>query len=119
MATATRLDTNGSVTLDALGNGNVRLAPRGEKWEINRIFVACSTRNKEAQCRIYINHIAPLNSIDGTYSGSSGDTSDTQHYLEDGQALYVAWTGGDPNAVATVTVSGWRSDPEGGFRVIH
>lgn len=116
---AVTLDGAGSVVLDATGYGTVRLAPSGEKWEIRRVHVECSTATLEAQSKTYRNQIAPRYVIDGTYSGSTGDTSDTPIYLEDGQAMIVEWTGGDVGATATVTISGWRSAPSGGFRAIH
>lgn len=119
MTTAVRLDVRQSTVLDGVGYGYVRLAATGEKWEITRTFVACSTRTSEASCRIYANAISLANAIDGTHSGSSGDTSDTRYYLEDGQAIFVEWTGGDPGATATVTLSGWKSVPDGGFRAVH
>lgn len=116
---AVTLDTHGSVTLDGTGYGYVRLAPSGEKWEVRRVRVECSTTTNEAQCKTYRNQIASRYVIDGTYSGSTGDTSDTPIYLEDGQAMIVEWTGGDAGATATVTISGWRSVPAGGFRAVH
>lgn len=123
MATAVILNTGGSVTLATVdgvtGYGVIRLSPRGEKWEISRVHVECSTRVSESECRWYLGQIRPDAIIDGTYSGSSGDTSDTTAYLEDGQAMFLEWRGGDNGATATVTVSGWKSAPEGGFRAIH
>lgn len=119
MADAARLDASGSAILDGTGYGTVRLAPAGEKWEIRRSRVECSTNTLEAVCRLYQGRIASSAVVDGTEAGSTGDTSDTVFYLEDGQALFVEWSGGDPGATATVTVSGWKSMPEGGFRAVH
>ena len=116
---AALLDVDGSVTLDGSGYGVVRLAPAGEKWEVRRTRTECSTATNEATVKVYRNQVAPRYVIDGTYSGSTGDTSDTVYYLEDGQAVIIEWSGGDPGATATVTLSGWRSEPSGGFRAIH
>lgn len=116
---AVPFDVDGSVILDANGRGSIRLAPQGEKWQVTRTRVDCSTRVNESEARWYLRQIAPRNIIDGTSSGSTGDTSDTVAYLEDGQAMFIEWTGGDAGATAVVTVSGWRSPPEGGFRAIH
>lgn len=112
------LDASGSITLDGSGNGTVRLAPAGEKWEVRRTRVECSTSTTEAVVRLYRNQVAPRYVIDGTESGSTGDTSDTVYFLEDGVGVIVEWTGGDPGATATVTLSGWRSNPIGGFRAV-
>ena len=119
MATAVRLTTNARVTLDANGYGTVRLAPTGEKWEVTHVHVECSSRISESECRWYLGQISPSTIIDGTYSGSTGDTSDTIAYLEDGQAMHFEWKGGDAGAIATVSVSGWKSPPDGGFRAVH
>ena len=116
---ATRLDIRGTVVLNGTGYGYVRLSPQGEKWEIRRTFVQCSTRTNEARCVVYGQQIGEQYALDGTYSGSSGDTSDTVIYLEDGQPLFVEWSGGDAGATAVVTISGWRSVPDGGFRAVH
>lgn len=116
---ASRFNTQGNVTLDANGDGTLRFAPTGEKWEVDRVHVRCSSRVSEAQCRIYLAQQRPDTVIDGTYSGSSGDTTDTRIYLEDGQPMFIEWTGGDPGATATATVSGWKSTPAGGFRAVH
>lgn len=115
---AVRFTTSASVVL-AGGTGTIRLAPAGEKWQIDRTYVKCSTRVSEAQCVTYIGQVADQYIVDGTYSGSSGDTSDTVLYLEDGQGMHLVWTGGDDGATATVTISGWKSPPLGGFRAIH
>lgn len=119
MTLATRLDASASVILDSSGYGYVRLAPTGEKWEITRSRMECNTSVNEALGKMYVNVISNNKVVDGTYSASTGDTSDTVVYLEDGQAIFYEWTGGDAGATATVTLSGWRSTPDGGFRAVH
>lgn len=119
MATAVPLDYGTTVPLNANGYGYVRIGPSGEKWEITHMHVEVSSRVSEAVCKVYRGQIASNRVVEGTYSGSTGDTSDTKHYLEDGSGLFIEWTGGDANATATVTVSGWKSVPDGGFRAVH
>jgi hypothetical protein len=116
---AARFSTNSNVTLDVNGYGAIRLAPAGQKWQITSTNVLCSTRVAEARCRVYIGQVSDSNVIDGTYSGSSGDTSDTVYYLNDGEAMWVEWSGGDPGAIATVKINGWTSVPNRGFRAVH
>lgn len=123
MSTASRFNTQGSTVLATVvgvaGYGAIRFSPSGEKWEITRTHVRCSTSVSEAECRIYFGQIRPDTVLDGTYSGSSGDTTDTPIYLEDGQAIFIVWSGGDDGATAFVTLSGWKSTPDGGFRAVH
>lgn len=123
MTVASVLNTSGTVTLATVngvtGYGLIRFSPAGEKWEVNRIHVECTTRVNEAQARIYYGFVNPASVVDGTYSGSTGDTTDTPIYLEDGQAMFIEWQGGDNGATATVSVSGWKSAPDGGFRAVH
>ncbi len=119
MADAARFTKSDSVTLDANGTGVVRMAPAGQKWQITLTNVLCSTRVAEARCRVFIGQVSDINCIDGTYSGSSGDTSDSVFYLEDGEAMFVQWEGGDVGATATVKITGWTSVPERGFRAVH
>ena len=120
MAEGLRFNYSASVVLDGSGNGSVRLAPTASKWEVDSISVKCSTAVNEAQARVYKNNVGDMFIADsGTYAGSTGDTSDTKHYIEDGQSLYVVWTGGDAGATATAIVAGWQSVPARGFRTDH
>lgn len=124
MVTDALLTAAGQVTLvddgtGLTGTGIVRLAPAGEQWEIRTTNVLCSTRVNESLCRVYRDQIGDIYVIDGTYSGSSGDTSDTVIQLTDGQPLYYVWTGGDIGATATVRVTGYRSQIGRGFRAVY
>jgi len=102
--------------VDGTGTATVRFAPTGENWEVNRLTVKVSTRVLEAKAAYYLTAIGDSYLQEETYSGSSGDTTDTSLFLVDGDALYVQWTGADIGAIATATLRGWRSVPVGGFR---
>lgn len=108
-----------STILDTNGNGSVRIAATGQKVQITSTRVTVSTSTNEAIATIYKNAIGQQYEIEGSLSGSTGDTSDTTFYLNDGDSLYVVWTGGDAGATATAIVSGWASVPGRGFRAIH
>lgn len=110
---------SGAVTLDASGNGYVTFQARGEKVEITSLRVFASTNTKEALVNIYKGSTGTGSQIEGTLSGSSGDTTDTHFYLMDGEQIFVVWTGGDAGATATAVASGWSSTPRRGFRAIH
>lgn len=119
-----RFSAQDSVILDANGYGVITLTPHGTQWEIDsmRVFVTPLSGNPqtfEATVNVYQGFLSLGNAVDGTSSGSTGDTSDTVHYLDDGQSLIVEWTGGDPGAQATVVVRGWRYLPGTGFRSVR
>ena len=95
-----------NVILDGAGNGTVRIAFPGYTTIINRITVATSPATRETQCRVYRNFVGPPYMVDSTYTGGTGDTSDTVHDIPDGDCLYIVWEAGDRGAQATVTYSG-------------
>jgi hypothetical protein len=92
------------------------LAPHGEVWNINRTFVKASSNTLEASAFIYRGQIGDAYQLDSSFAGSSGDQSDTGILLRDGDQMWTKWVGGDLGATYTVTVNGWRTTPEGGFR---
>lgn len=112
------LNFTAQVTLDGSGYGAIRIGPNGEEWWWNRTMVRCSTRVLEAVCTMYQTNIGAAFQRDITYTGSTGDTSDTDFHLTDGDAMWVEWMGGDSGGIATVTISGRRSTPYGGFRAV-
>lgn len=95
-----------STTLDGQGNGSIRLAFPGKLMRITRVTVATAPATREVLCRVYRDFIGPPYLLDTTYTGGTGDTSDTVHIVADGSCLYVVWEDGDSRAVATVTYSG-------------
>lgn len=112
------LNFSAQVTLNGSGYGAIRIGPTGEQWFITRTMVRATTHVLEAICTIYQTNIGATFQRDITYTGSTGDTSDTEFHVTDGDALWVEWSGGDAGAVATVTISGTRSNPTGGFRAV-
>lgn len=107
-------------SVSALENGlvvaTVRLAPAGETWNVNRVYVKGSSAVLEAKATTYRGQIADAFAIESSISGSTGDSTDTPLFLNDGEAFWVQWVGGDLGATFTATLSGWRSTPQGGFR---
>ncbi len=108
-----------SVVLNSNGNGTVRIQAQGQKVQIISTRVTCTTNVKEASATIYKGNVGQQYEIEGSLAGSTGDTSDTNFYLNDGDSLYIVWVGGDVGATATAIVSGWASVPGRGFRAIH
>jgi hypothetical protein len=113
MTTNVPMVSKGVATLDASGNGTLKLGPIGarEVWHPDNIHVNVSTHVNEAQCQIYVGD-SPIQSNfrDGTFSGSSGDATDkiSADVVKVGQYVWAVWTGGDAAATATATVTGTK-----------
>lgn len=98
------------------GGATIRIQPAAKEWRIDNLNVRCATRIHEGTAVVYQNFVGAQYQVDLTRSGSSGDTSDTIHYLHDGDALIVVWTGADIGQQVTLTIVGQEYLPgEGGF----
>jgi hypothetical protein len=100
-----------TLTLDGNGAGQLRFGPvpAFQVWTINIMSVTTSGPNtKQALVQVYRNVPGvPTALVDGTYSGNF-DTSQVTPalQLQTGEALYVVWSGGNANAVATYRIEG-------------
>lgn len=110
--TTLSLNENATVKLDASGNGRVQLGPSGHGvvWtpEVASVRV---TRPivKEASAEIYVgNQPTQDNYVNGTFTGSSGDSTGNVRAtrIRLGSYVWAVWTGGDAGAQATLTVTG-------------
>lgn len=113
MASA-NLVQNASVQLDGSGNGTVGTGPLSarEVWLPAYVHVQVSSDNLEAVCNIYVgDSVSPQNFRDATCTGSLGDSSDhvSSSVIECGSKVWAVWTGGDPGATATLTVTGTKT----------
>lgn len=111
--TTGRLSETVSVVLGAAGGGIVRVGPLSarETWTPSAVAVSVSSHTAEAACKLYVgDQPVQSNFVDGTYSGSSGDSTDSlaAQRVKAGEYVWAVWTGGDPGATATMTVSGSR-----------
>lgn len=101
-----------SVQLDNNGNGSVSLGPVfvHEHFQVASASVQVSTNNKEAQCSVYVGSTIISNTFYGTtQTGSTGDTCAIGQDIQTGQQVFAVWSGGDSNAIATMTLNGTRS----------
>lgn len=108
------LNESVSVKLNSSGAGTAKIGPISarEVWSPSNVHVSCSTNVNEAQCNIYVGDSAiQRNYIDGTFSGSSGDSTDSvgSTVIKVGQYVWAVWTGGDSNTTATVSVTGQKA----------
>ncbi len=114
---AVPLNESGHVVLDGSGNGTLKMVPHGggEIWLPAVVSVKASSATAEAACRIYAGASAiDQNFVDGTRSGSTGDsTTNIAGYQIDthGNSLWAVWSGGDAGATATMQVNGTETLP--------
>lgn len=95
-----------TTTLDANGDGEVRIAFPGKAAIIRRLTLSTTPATREVLGSVYRDFIGQPYLVDSTYTAGTGDTSDTVHIIPDGHCLYVTWSGGDARAQATATYSG-------------
>lgn len=105
-----------NVVLNSSGNGTAMVGPTfpGEIWYPTVVSVSASTNVAEAACKIYAGtSVQAFFFVDGTLSGSTGDSSDriTGQTLYPGHDVIAAWSGGDVGATATMNVTGTRTVP--------
>lgn len=109
----TPLNVSVPVVLDGSGNGTARTGPVNlrEVWTPQLARVSVSTNASEAECKIYEGEQADqANFVDGTLSGSTGDSSANVYGpLYTGQYIWAVWAGGDPGATAYLNVSGTKT----------
>lgn len=95
-----------ATVLDGNGNGTISFQPNGATVNITRLYVQVSTSVKQASVTLYKGNVTSSNGIGTIVSGSTGGLATGQIYVQDGQTLYVVWSGGDAGATATATFSG-------------
>ena len=113
--TSVALNQSAVVTLNGAGNGTAQLGPRSarETWQPQVVSVrtnqAAGTVVNEAECKIYA---GPDTSdpwfVDGTLSGSTGDSTSNVagQEVDCGEYVFAVWTGGDAGAQGRVSVQG-------------
>jgi hypothetical protein len=114
MPTSVNLSESGSVILDGSGNGTVSIGPltAREVWHPAMVHVSANTNpTNEAECQIFVGDmVSGQNYRDGTFSGSSGDSSDSlaASEVKCGDKIIALWTGGDAGQRATLSVTGTK-----------
>lgn len=98
------LDVAASVTLNASGNGSVKLGPTSTRqtWHVLNAAVSVSSATLEPTATVYANTKA--SKLAGTNTGSN-DSTNLDVWVRNGFIL-CEWLGGDPGARATLFLSG-------------
>jgi hypothetical protein len=97
------------VKLDGSGNGTVSLGPYvGQRWRLSNAAVSTSTAVKVPTCILYMGGAAvPGFQVDSTYTGSQDASAKVDAFpLTNGQKIFAVWSGGDANAIATLSLFG-------------
>jgi hypothetical protein len=109
------LDQSAVVTFNAQGAGTAQLGPRNQRESWSPAVIAVKTNQapaaivNEAACKIYVGADASdPNFVDGTLSGSTGDSTGNASgkTVRCGQYVFAVWTGGDAGAQGRVNVTG-------------
>lgn len=99
-----------NITLDGSGNGIASIGPvvAREHWQILSAAVKVATHNLESRCSVFVGTTAQSGTFFGTsFTGSSGDTFSLGNIdIQSGMQVFAQWTGGDPGALATLTLFG-------------
>lgn len=105
-----------AVTLNGSGAGTAKLGPLTARETWNPATASVRTTQvsgtivNEAVCNLFVGLSATQENFrDGTFSGSSGDSSDlVSGALKVGNYIWAVWTGGDAGATAVLAVSGTK-----------
>jgi hypothetical protein len=111
------LDQSAVVTLNAQGAGTAQLGPVNQRETWQPAVVSVKTNQApaavvlQAQCNIYVGpDTSDSNYVDGTLSGSSGDSSANVagQTVSCGEYVWAVWSGGDAGAQGRLNVSGTK-----------
>jgi hypothetical protein len=104
------LDEQGSVVLNASGNGTVSIqADSFRVWTVTSINVRTSqgvTQTPVPQCTVYLGDKSPGQIVAQTWMGNRATAGGTPLILYPSTLLIVEWTNGVPASTATVSLNG-------------
>lgn len=117
MSRTVPLTASASVTLSGSGNGTVTLGPSlpGVSWNPSTVAVLVQPASTTvvSQFLLYNGPAQPSNFAGGTYTGDNNSTDLAVPPMFAGAVLTGVWTGGNPGATATMTVTGTQDIPGG------
>jgi hypothetical protein len=109
------LSVSGQVVLDGSGNGQVQLGPAitGTSWTPSNVgvLVAPTSTTVVSQFKIYNGAPIAANFIGGTYTGDNNSSAISVGNMYPGSVITGVWTGGNPGATATMTLTGTQNVP--------
>lgn len=105
------------ITLDGTGGGIAELGPTlpGEVWQPSSAAISMTGNAPAgvATCLLYAgNGVSASTLVDSTYQVTGAASSMLSgQVLYPGQQVFAVWSGGNPGAIATLTVTGTRTVP--------
>jgi hypothetical protein len=118
MASVTvNLDQSAVVTFNAQGAGTAQLGPLNQREAWAPAVASVKTTQapaqivNEAQCKIFCGpDTSDTNYVDGTLSGSTGDSTSNiaGNAVNCGEYVFAVWTGGDAGAQGRLRVTGTK-----------
>lgn len=107
------LNVSASVVLNASGNGTVTLGPTrpGVSWTpaIVAVTVNPTSATVTSVFMLYNGSAQPGNFIAGSYTGDINSSGLALPPMFAGQIITGVWSGGNPGATATMTLTGTQS----------
>ena len=117
MSRSVPLSVSVSVTLNGAGGGQVQAGPAlpGVSWlpVTVAILVQPASATVVSSFLLYNGPAQPANFIGGTYTGDNNSNDVTCPPMYAGDVLTGVWKGGNPGAIATMTVTGTQNIPGG------
>lgn len=106
-----RLDEAATVVFDSNGSGTSFIQPGSarEIWGIGYISVTSTSTNNVPTVKFYRGSIVEPNFVTGTFSGTLDVDSMPNTQLRQGERLWALWSGGDPGATGTFSVTGIKT----------
>jgi len=108
------LKASGRVTLDASGNGILKLGPDNvgsgpSNWNVTGVLGRTNRPGKAPVPRleVYLDHDDESGAEGVTYDGSFAQGACDITMIR-GQQIIAKWFGGSPGDIASLTLSGWK-----------
>lgn len=102
-------DVFGPISAETTVAGNtatVSFQAVGGAKRITNLFARVSTSVLQSTCSLYVGVVSDLKRVYVSQSGSTGFTARGNIDLQDGEILYVVWSGADNGATALATFTG-------------
>jgi len=108
------INDSASCVLSGSGAGTVTYGPQvpGVIFDLTNVATITTSTVNVPTFLTYQGPVSQGNFLGGTYDGNN-DSCEIAVTLYNGQVLTGTWTGGDPGAVATMSVFGTKYSPGG------
>jgi len=101
--------TSQSAIINSAGRAVCTAGPEryGEQWRVTRMVTNITpiTAGVNTRLDVYRNSETPSQMVDGTYTAEQ-NVSETDIGLRSGEKLVFVWSGGTPNSIATIILTG-------------